>query len=344
MQEKRVTLKDVARESGYSLMTVSYALRGSQKIPAKTRAKVEAAAEKLGYQPDPMMKRLASYRGRMQRADRGVALAWLDLHPTRASWDFRGSHFLEAYEGAERRAMQVGYHLESFCVPGLGGWKRTTEVLRARGIQGVIIGQPPGGVHAAELDWRHFATVAIGRAISTPDLSRIVFNHIEAVTELMGRLLGLGYRRIGLVMEREACIKNSYRNVMAYYGAAERFGLEREEWIAPLLPEVLDARGLGDWIERNGVEVIIVNREDQMEALLPELGLRVPEDIGFAHLSLHTELKGVSGLIFDPANYGSWAVDLVHWLLDRQEYGLQETVPSLTVSSMRWHPGRTVKG
>lgn len=343
MSERRVTLKDVAREAGLSPMTVSYALRGSRKIAEKTRKKVEAIAEEMGYQPDPMMKRLASYRGRLQRMERGIVLAWLNLHEKEKSWIFRGSHFLESFEGAHKRALQVGYHLESFCVPKLGGWKRTTEVLRSRGIQGVIIGQPPGGVHTAELDWRHFATVAIGRAISSPDLPRVVFNHIEAVTRLMERLLEIGYRRIGLVMEKEDCIKNSYRNVSAYFGAAERFGLTGEERIPPLLPEELEPAELERWIHGHGVEAMIVHREDQMQKFLPRLGLRVPEDIGYAHLSLPTEMKEVSGLIFDPANYGSWAVDLVHWLLDREERGLRETIPSLTVSSMRWNPGKSVK-
>lgn len=225
--ERRVTLKDVAAAAGVSVMTVSYVMRGSGKISEVTRKRVEEVAEKLGYQPDPMMKRLASYRSRMQREERGMTLAWLNLHPTQETWNFRGSHFVETFEGAQKRALNVGYRLEPFCVPELGGWKRTTKVLRARGIQGVIIGQPPGGVDSAELDWAHFATVAIGRAISSPDLPRVVFNHVDAVTRLMERLLSLKYRRIGLVMERWECVKNSFRNVSAYYGRRSALGFRK---------------------------------------------------------------------------------------------------------------------
>ncbi len=343
MNKRRVTLKDIAREAGVSLMTVSYALRGTKKVSPSTRKRIEELADKLGYQPDPMMKRLASYRGRLQRQERGVTLAWLNLHPTKTTWNFRGSHFIETFEGAQKRALNVGYQLESFCVPKLGGWKRTSKVLHARGIQGVIIGQPPAGVHSAELDWPQFATVAIGRAIMSPDLPRVVFNHVEAVTRLIRQLRELGYRRIGLVMEREECVKNSFRNVSAYYGAMERFEIPESERIAPLIPKKLDARALGEWIRGNEVEVIIVHREDQMQQLLPKLGLRVPEDIGYAHLSLHTEMRNVSGLVFEPEHYGSWAVDLVHWLLDREERGLQVPVPSLMLSYTRWNPGQSVR-
>ncbi len=341
--EKRVTLKDVAREAEVSLMTVSYALRGSKQVSEDTRERIVEVAERMGYVPDPMMKRLASYRSRMQRMARGVALAWLNLHPTEATWNFRGSHYLEAYEGAEKRALHVGYHLESFCVPELGGWKRVTKILRARGVQGVIIGQPPPGTFSAELNWKHFATVAIGRAIRSPELPRVVLNHVEMVNRLMSRMLEMGYRRIGLVMELPDVMKNSYRNVSAYYGASERLGIAQEDRIPPLLPESLDVRTLGEWIRKWKVEAIIVHREDQMQRMLPKLGLRVPKDIGFAHLSLHESTESVSGFVFDPGNFGSWAVDLVHWLLDRSEKGLPDPAPSLMLTSFRWNPGKTLR-
>jgi LacI family transcriptional regulator len=343
MNKQRVTLKDVAREAGVSQMTVSYALRGTKKVAASTRERVQAIAAKLGYKPDPLLQRLASYRGRMLLGERGVTLAWLNLHPTEATWNFRGSHYIESFEGAQQRAIDVGYQLESFCVPKLGGWKRVNKVLQARGIQGVIIGQPPAGLHTAELDWERFASVLIGRAIKSPDVPRVLFNHVKAVTRLIEKLRELGYRRIGLVMEREDCVKNGFRNVSAYHGAMERFEISATERVPPLLPQQLNARVLGEWIHMHGVEVIIVHRHDQMQKLLPELGLKVPQDIGFAHLSLHKEIEDVSGLIFEPENYGSWAVDLVHWLLDREETGLQDPVPAITLSSTRWNPGKSIK-
>lgn len=343
MEYRRVTLKDVAKEAGVSLMTVSYALRGSQKISAATRAKVEAAAAKLQYRPDPVMKRLASYRTNLSKGSRVTTLAWLNLHPSNESWKFRGSHVLESLEGAQQRAAEVGYHLETFNVHQLGGWTRTSAVLRARGIQGVIIGQPPAGTNTAKLDWNEFAVVAIGRAIKTPaDMPRVCFNHVEAVFHLMSRLTHQGYRRIGLVMEREECFKNSYRNVAAYFGAAERLRMDPAERIPPLLPDKLDAAILGDWIRGNAVEVIMVHRPDQMQQLLPQLGLRVPDDIGYAHLSLHEPMEAVSGILFDPRHYGSWAVDMIHWLLEREEFGLREPSPTLTISCSQWNQGQSI--
>lgn len=343
MEKKRVTLKDVAEACGVSVMSVSYALRGSKQVSDATRERVSQTAMEMGYQPDPLMTRLSSYRSRKLRAARGVAMGWLNLHPTEATWNFRGSHFLESFEGAQQRAQNLGYQLEPFCIPHLGGWKRVTKILRSRGIQAVVFGQPPAGVHAANLDWRHFASVAIGRALRSPELPRVVFNHVEAVNRLIDEMRGRRYRRIGLVMELAECVKNSYRNVSAYYGATERLDLPADERVPPLIPKTLTPKNLGDWIRAHRVDGIIVHREDQMKEMLPQLGLAVPKDIGFAHLSMHEKMPGISGFVFRPQHYGSWAVDLSHWLLDREEKGIPDPVPSLMLTAIDWNEGNTLR-
>lgn len=56
----RVTLADVARAAGVSPITVSRALRGERAVDAALIARVQAAASKLGYVPDPAARALAS--------------------------------------------------------------------------------------------------------------------------------------------------------------------------------------------------------------------------------------------------------------------------------------------
>jgi LacI family transcriptional regulator, gluconate utilization system Gnt-I transcriptional repressor len=59
----RVTLSDVARFAGVSPITVSRALRGERAVNAELVERVQAAATKLGYVPDPAARSLASQRG-----------------------------------------------------------------------------------------------------------------------------------------------------------------------------------------------------------------------------------------------------------------------------------------
>lgn len=52
------TIKDVARVSGYSISTVSYALNEHPSIPADTKKKIKAIAQSLNYVPNRNAQRL----------------------------------------------------------------------------------------------------------------------------------------------------------------------------------------------------------------------------------------------------------------------------------------------
>jgi LacI family gluconate utilization system Gnt-I transcriptional repressor len=58
----RVTLGDVAAAAGVSPITVSRALRGERSVAAELVERVRAAAQQLGYVPDPAARALASSR------------------------------------------------------------------------------------------------------------------------------------------------------------------------------------------------------------------------------------------------------------------------------------------
>lgn len=60
---RRVTIGDVAREAGVSLMTVSRALRGEGRLSTETRARVKAVADRLGYVPNRLAGNLSSQTG-----------------------------------------------------------------------------------------------------------------------------------------------------------------------------------------------------------------------------------------------------------------------------------------
>lgn len=55
-----IRLKDIAARTGFSVNTVSLALRGSQRIPDETRQRIRDAAEALNYLPNFVAKSLVS--------------------------------------------------------------------------------------------------------------------------------------------------------------------------------------------------------------------------------------------------------------------------------------------
>lgn len=69
----RVSLKDIATETGVSVSTVSLALAGDRRVTASTRDRIRAAADKLGYVRDPILASLAA--GRFRHAGKPVRIA-----------------------------------------------------------------------------------------------------------------------------------------------------------------------------------------------------------------------------------------------------------------------------
>ena len=59
---RRVTMSDVAREAGISLMTVSRAVNAKGEISPQTRARVLRVAEEMGYRPSDIARGLATRR------------------------------------------------------------------------------------------------------------------------------------------------------------------------------------------------------------------------------------------------------------------------------------------
>jgi LacI family gluconate utilization system Gnt-I transcriptional repressor len=90
----RVTLDDVAGLAGVSPITVSRALRGERAVDPQLVARVKAAADRLGYMPDPAARALAS------RHSTHVAL----LVPMLSN-----ALFVDLLEGVQRTLRQSGY-------------------------------------------------------------------------------------------------------------------------------------------------------------------------------------------------------------------------------------------
>lgn len=62
---KKVTLKDVSKASGLSLITVSRALRQPETVHADTRAKIQRTIDEIGYIPNLTARSLVSQRSDM---------------------------------------------------------------------------------------------------------------------------------------------------------------------------------------------------------------------------------------------------------------------------------------
>ena len=104
-----VTLTQVAEASGVSLATASYSLRNDRRIPRVTAARVQTAAKRLGYRPNPRVSALMAHIRQAQPVTVGerIAFLWIDASPGERPYQ-------RIFDGAKDRAIQLGYSLEEF--------------------------------------------------------------------------------------------------------------------------------------------------------------------------------------------------------------------------------------
>ncbi len=317
---RRATLQDVAEAAGVGVATVSYALRGSAKIPAATTARVREAAARLGYRPNPRVAELmATVRrgGRLPSGDR-LALVW----PERA----RGTFERLVAGGARARAAERGYALEEFRLAAFAGRAgRLVEILRARGIEGVVFG-PALTRDRVEVDWpwEDFAMAVIGSAEWRAPLSRAAHHHYEAMRLALAALERAGARRPVALLDA-VTNERAHRGWQAAwlaYGGADAAGRLK------LLAAEEDA---AEWVRARGADGVVADKG----RTLARLGEATPQ--------VAVVLSRVAGDPWPGVAQGydviaGHAVDLVVAQLQRNERGLPDP-PRALLFPGRWAEG-----
>jgi LacI family transcriptional regulator len=185
-----ITLKDLARRLGLSPATVSKALNGRPDINENTRKKVQAAASRLKYRPDPAGQRL-----RRQSSDAiGFVLSAPQSH-------FANPFFLdmlqginEALEGSRYQviitsARSLDHELECF------RW-----LVEEQRVDGLLFGRTRR--HDPRIHYllgRKVPFVSFGRSEAIAPFAWIDIDHSAVGRDGCARFIALGHRRIALI-------------------------------------------------------------------------------------------------------------------------------------------------
>lgn len=337
-----VTLSAIARRAGVSLATVSYALRQHPKISAETRAAVLEAAARLGYRPNPRIASLMAHirGGRAAAAQERLAFVW--VHTSRQQ--SRQDRFLRSVvAGARRRASQLGFGLEEFWTNDEGMTDRRLEqILRARGIVGVVL-SPVTTAEASitlEWEWRHFAAAVIGNVTWTPELDHAGHHHFLGMRLALDELERLGLTRPAALIEQAA----SDRSKRAWEAAFLTHHRHRAG--AGRLLRIIDSAAAGPtaaWLRDSGADSLIVSAHSLIAD--PTLGaaarkLRLPVFTLHWDEDAPPDMGGVDQRYDVIAGH---AVDLVAAQLNANETG-QPELPCLMLFPGRWvAPRRPVR-
>jgi DNA-binding LacI/PurR family transcriptional regulator len=282
-----VTIRDVARECGYSASTVSIVLNGaplSRYIPADTKGRIETAAKRMGYRPNPLARSLRSQRSNI------VGVMVIDITDPFCTPILRGLE--NALYQASYLALIADAHNEPH------RFERYLEMLLDRRVEALIVianWLMTDIKVLADLTERQIPTVIAGRAFEIDSVSTVSVENESGAGLALEHLYRLGHREIAFLRGPKA-LASSGQRWKGIRGFAQSVGLRLDAKRIAELPESLDPNSsfeagaqLTAELLRQGRTFTALMAYDDMTALgalraLKNKGLRVPEDcsvIGF---------------------------------------------------------------
>jgi DNA-binding LacI/PurR family transcriptional regulator len=207
---RTVGIRDVARVAGVSVATASLALNGQPGVAEKTRGRIVATAERLGYHANPQAQALR--RGRTTTYGFVVR-------------NFANPFFLEVLGGAQQVAAESGATLLVLDSRySLERERRHVQEMAAARVAG--LGIAPVGTGESIRLWRELRpdapVVALnGSADGVPGVWRVCPDHAAAVELPMRRLAELGHTHVGFLSAPRHLMADADRLCHFEYLAAE---------------------------------------------------------------------------------------------------------------------------
>lgn len=335
-------MKEVAAKARVSTATVSKCLRDAPGVSAPTRERVKLAATRLGYRPHPYISALM--RNRRKRAGRASSpvLAFVTAFSEPDGWRKAPSPLVRLlHAGAMDRADERGYKLEHFWLhqDGMSSY-RFGEMLRARGIRGVMLPPFPDLDKRIDMAWPQFSVVSHGLTVAHPVFHRTSNDHYQSMMLALQESRRRGYRRPGFAMDGPLGGRLEYRWEAAFLVGRARMGFD--EGVEPYFFTSWDARAAARWLRREKPDVLIsLLREDHL-AEIKKHGIRIPRDLGAISLSVHEPGSMLSGIRQNVRLMGVLAIDKLINLVERGETGVPAHPVTLTIDGV-WNEGATLR-
>jgi LacI family transcriptional regulator len=337
----RISMGAVARRAGVSIATVSRALGGARwQVATVTREAVERAASELGYQRDPALQALISYRRGVVGDDGFSTVAVVSGYGSvrnRRIGFFIGEEYLS---GLYERFRVLGFKVERFDVGAKLERSRGEEVRRiliSRGIRSVVFAPlgPRGRLLDLPFPIEGFTVVGFGHWAFRNGLHSVGVDHSANMQEVMRRLQAAGWRRVGFVARRHLEWGQGDALCSAYLGQQRQlFALD--EQIPPLYWGGNTEMQLRGWLTEHRPQVVIVQLHDHIERMRG-MGLRIPGAFHVVNVSMGPGSSDC-GIQLNARAVGHEAAEMLQMLLQRGETG-RPPVPLRTLIRGQWTGG-----
>lgn len=289
----KISIFDVAKKSGLSVVTVSRVLNNAPSVRAKNREKVVQAMKELGYHPSAAARSLA--RGRTGVI--GLTLATL-----------QDSFFDAVVKEISERLAEHGYFLAlSVDTGGSGGAGRL--IYEEDRVDGVIVLSPmQEDGYELELLQKRIPYILLDNQQPSPSAPSVVVNNYKGGYEAARHLIGLGHREIAHIAGPKPYLSSQDRE-RGFLQALAEAGLK--PWSVELGGFDIETgyRIASAWIVAGKLPGAVFAADDHIAIgvidACKNAGLRVPRDlsvVGFDDQILASTLRPALTTVRQPAD------------------------------------------
>jgi DNA-binding LacI/PurR family transcriptional regulator len=272
----QTTIKDIARECGVSLSTVSLVLNNNPRISEKTRSRVLAAVRKHGYQPNIHARGLASQTSQT-----------LSVVVPHLNHVFADVYFGEIISGIYDRACEQSYKIlldvanEKFVKS-----HEYANLLKSKRADGLLfIASSVNDEYLREFEQLPYAFLLVNHYFPGSTLNYIAVDYKDSARQAADHLIGLGHRAVGMIAGTNTYTGRDFRD--AFIARCTGRGLAGKD--------VPWADGGREWSQEGGFEAArkLLERNPKITAImagndrmaigamrqLHTRGLRIPRDV-----------------------------------------------------------------
>ena len=264
----KITIRDVAREAGVSIATVSNALNGSDLVQPKTREHVLDVARRLNYIPNMSGRHL-----------RAAQTHTVGLSVT----SMTGSYYGDMADSIHYLCRKMGYELNVFIADEE---KPLLPSLQSRSIDGAII---LFGMLTPEemvrLKASRLPVVFLDQEAADKTISSVIYESYDHGRMAAEYLLGLGHRKMMHIFG----VSRNYDSIRRQAGFEDAlreagFPLPQDNILVGRFEKAAAYRSMHRWLKEHTELPDAVFAANDLSAIgcmeaLREYGIRVPEDI-----------------------------------------------------------------